>query len=1093
MKNYFYLFLLWVTCGIVNAQDSPTVLNIYPLDGAVGVITNTPVQIEFSGPVTIAGSINDVTIRKEKGAVQVPVDMKITNITLRNSSTVCDIAYEGLFSQGTTYVVTVPGNFFTDYADPIQWRFTIRAPSPNSIYPATNQPQIGLYDPLRVTFDAPVAIGDPEKIKEIKIKKVKIGIDDSSDWGVLPAETGEETVEIEVLSAEILQEDEKVLSISHASFTKGHSYQALIPGGLVNGVTESFPSFDWFFTVEAANAVSSVPANDAQFVEINTPVSATYDDLIVKGYYFDDIRIVMVEGDEDHEIITEISKGRATIDATGTIINIAHDGFLFGKTYRAIIPGWATNGRISDRSWTFTIAAPFDFADATFPDAEDIGSIQDIIVRFENPVVAPNTILEGVIITRKSDDMKVDDVAASFNFNGDILTISHGEFEPNVTYILHIPEKLSIGLEKEYKWEFTCEPFGPRIFEPADGTKGVDMTDVTVMSVIFNLDIENTINNAIPIQIELEKSSPSATNDIDITGAAIDTKDPKKLNLSFTGTFTPGTTYRVTIPIGVVVGYNKEITWTFTTVLTSRYDYDPPRQGAVGVGIDQPLRVIFRDPVVIGAEEMSSEITIMKMKMILFDQENQQYIDIQDQEELVRDVSAKVLHADYEFQGEFFDVLSITHNPFVKGATYRVEIPAGVVNGQIVSIPSSGVPWFFTTDPPRPVSESFLPAHQAEGVALDAKVSVEFDDVIVKGYYFDDIKIALMENNQEVELVTTEASIDLTGKIITIAHEYFVPGKRYKVTIPSWAINGEVNELTWTFTTAQWVAPNMELTPAHSAVDVPLDQVLQIEYERQVATGNTIIGNVSITKVKDNEPLGGSITASFDASGKILTILHSQNFASDTEYMVTIPKTGFIMGMLEDFSWTFTTVAVPLVLQSTSPENNATNVSVGVIVSATFATDILLIDDSKISISPSSGFISFSVSGATLTINHQTFAPATRYTVTIPVKSLKDQTDDFTWSFTTAELTSAEIKPCLEAMVYPNPVYAGTEYTLQVDEDGNSTKTLELYNASGNLLQKIETANSLIRLTAPAESGIYLLRITSDKKTGTYRLVVVTP
>ncbi|MDD2635183.1 MAG: Ig-like domain-containing protein [Bacteroidales bacterium] len=91
---------------------------------------------------------------------------------------------------------------------------------------------------------------------------------------------------------------------------------------------------------------------------------------------------------------------------------------------------------------------------------------------------------------------------------------------------------------------------------------------------------------------------------------------------------------------------------------------------------------------------------------------------------------------------------------------------------------------------------------------------------------------------------------------------------------------------------------------------------------------------------------------------------------------------------------------------SYTPENNATDVTIDAIVSATFDVNITEVDLTGITITPDPANVVASIVDDVLTIAHDDFAYNTTYTVLIPTGAISDGTDnlgyDVTWSFTTA-------------------------------------------------------------------------------------------
>ncbi|MBC7326461.1 MAG: Ig-like domain-containing protein, partial [Moorella sp. (in: Bacteria)] len=93
------------------------------------------------------------------------------------------------------------------------------------------------------------------------------------------------------------------------------------------------------------------------------------------------------------------------------------------------------------------------------------------------------------------------------------------------------------------------------------------------------------------------------------------------------------------------------------------------------------------------------------------------------------------------------------------------------------------------------------PAENATGVALDAEVSVTFNESVVAGTYAGDITIK-DASNQSVSGVTYAFS----GTKLTINHPDFAPSTAYTVTVPAGAVrdaagNETTQAITWSFTT----------------------------------------------------------------------------------------------------------------------------------------------------------------------------------------------------------------------------------------------------------------------------------------------------
>jgi len=653
------------------------------------------------------------------------------------------------------------------------------------------------------------------------------------------------------------------------------------------------------------------------------------------------------------------------------------------------------------------------------------------------------------------------------------LVIEHHPFLGNMMYKVTIPAGAVNGLTSDISWTFSI-PLAPMTYFPDDndGGYGIEVSSVSVW-VQFNTPI--TINPNQVSKITVTKEKGAIPTEITVTGATIDPGDDKKLTIATVGSFVLGTTYKVTIPSGVFTEYSEEVTWTFTTKRPS-YNYNPEKW-ETGVGNNQLLKVIFDEPVVLDDENKIKDIKINVVKIKEVDGKWQE-IETEEGDE-VEVLSAVIDDADKK-------TLSITHAPFVAGTSYKVLIPARVVNGQETTIPS-GDPWIFTTLAAQP--QTFIPAKGATNVGLDATVSLEFDGIIVEGYRFDDIEIRRASDDVRIE---TSGRIDeANGKLLIIDHADFEPSTVYKAFIPGWATNGKTTDIPratetpWTFTTAAPVSlSGATFTPAKGAEGVALDVNPKVVFPNRVSIGGKV--NFKITAVATGEEMIG-VSGELDETGTILTIKHTERFAPDTQYRVTIPKNSLI-GLTDDFDdWTFTT---SFGVVSINPKDGASEVALDAPMYVEFNMDVVKSGSGEVTFSPSVSGVQSSVQGKRLNIAHGDFNIKTTYTVTIPANMLQGQTKEIKWSFKTIEVLSVGEINKLEAKLYPNPVQSGAEFTIQIDDNSHTPRIIEIFNATGALVTITETSGSLIQLTAPKEPGVYLLRFTIGKQTGTYRLMV---
>jgi hypothetical protein len=271
-------------------------------------------------------------------------------------------------------------------------------------------------------------------------------------------------------------------------------------------------------------------------------------------------------------------------------------------------------------------------------------------------------------------------------------------------------------------------------------------------------------------------------------------------------------------------------------------------------------------------------------------------------------------------------------------------------------------------------------------------------------------------------------------------------------------------------------------TPNQGAINVPINTPIQVQFDRNIIFG----ANLSQVTIM---PACGTITTQIQ--GDKLKIFHSNPLIYETQYTVIIPPNALYL-QTTSVSWTFTAEQdtppiIPAVLVY-QPGINAVNVPVNINVAVGFNNIITqgnLVDFNNITIEPSTelGTISKTISGVTLTINHQNdFANNTIYTVMIPANALEN-VGAITWSFTTEDLVSNPIVSQELIDIYPNP--ANGLITIKCDENAK----VEIYDVMGKLLKTVQTQpNSQIKVSEQA--GIYLIKISTNSTTCYKKLLI---
>ncbi len=311
--------------------------------------------------------------------------------------------------------------------------------------------------------------------------------------------------------------------------------------------------------------------------------------------------------------------------------------------------------------------------------------------------------------------------------------------------------------------------------------------------------------------------------------------------------------------------------------------------------------------------------------------------------------------------------------------------------------------WNFSTGN-APVVISTDPANFAMNVPLNKVIKATFskpmDPLTINNTTF-----TLKEGSNIISGAVTYTGIVASFKP-TLA---LSAGKTYTATITTGAkdLSGVsiVSNYIWTFTTA--INPIVVSTdPANNAIGVPLNKVITASFS-DIMDPTTISNSTFLLKQGANV-ISGTVTY----TGVTASFNPSSNLLPGTLYTATI-TTGAknLLGnsLASDYVWSFTTANAPTVIL-TDPLNNATNVKVNKIISATFSvqmdantitTSTFLLKEGANSIT---GVVNYSGTKATFTPSAN-LLPNTKYTATITTGA-KDLAgtplgSDYVWSFTT--------------------------------------------------------------------------------------------
>ncbi len=347
----------------------------------------------------------------------------------------------------------------------------------------------------------------------------------------------------------------------------------------------------------------------------------------------------------------------------------------------------------------------------------------------------------------------------------------------------------------------------------------------------------------------------------------------------------------------------------------------------------------------------------------------------------------------------------------------------------------------FTVSNSNPVITSLSPLNLATGVSATANLVLTFDKAVTVGTGNITIKTG----------ATTVETIDVTGPkvtgsgtaIITVDPSSTLSSQTsYYVQIDSTAFHdstsnyyaGISDSTTWTFTTADTVAPTATLSPLTNSVGVSTQPVFVMTFSENVVVqsgGFITLRKADNSVVEDISVTSGKVTGS---GTSILRITPSTVLDGSTNYHITITagaitdSSGNPYAAISDSTtWTFQTVdtSTPFVV-SFSPGNLSTGVGSTSNLIMNFDRAMFVQTGGTITIT---GGVSPEVitlpdarvtgSGATaITINPTTnFLSQTVYNVQVSALAFNDVSggtgnyydgisDSTTWTFTTADTTA---------------------------------------------------------------------------------------
>jgi hypothetical protein len=354
------------------------------------------------------------------------------------------------------------------------------------------------------------------------------------------------------------------------------------------------------------------------------------------------------------------------------------------------------------------------------------------------------------------------------------------------------------------------------------------------------------------------------------------------------------------------------------------------------------------------------------------------------------------------------------------GSVYTATITTGAQSSAGVALGSNYV-WSFTTITPPPVVVATVPLNAATGVPLNQVLTATLNEAMnCATLAAPATTFTLMAPGA----VAVPGTVSCSGTVATFTPQTSLAVNTiYTATITTGAkdLAGTplASNFVWAFRTlpAPTAPTVISIVPANLATGIPVNQALSATFSVAMNPATVDSSTFTVTGPGANA-VSGVVT--YVAAGSVATFKPSTNLAANTLYTATITTGAEDLegtALAQNFVWTFTTAAAPIVVPptviSTIPANAATDVPFNQAVSATFskAMNPATINSTTFNltgpgVTPVAGLVAYAAIGNTLTFTPTSnLAPGTLFTATVTTGA-QDLAGDalssnYVWTFTT--------------------------------------------------------------------------------------------
>jgi parallel beta-helix repeat protein len=392
----------------------------------------------------------------------------------------------------------------------------------------------------------------------------------------------------------------------------------------------------------------------------------------------------------------------------------------------------------------------------------------------------------------------------------------------------------------------------------------IKIADLNVMSVNpVNETVNVPVNQSITITFSEPITAGTTYNNIRL-------KYPdgsgKPINLSISGntltitpktSLAPDTRFTIYIPVNAVqTSEGISLTKTYTSVFTTAMTVTSinPVNGTVNVPLNKVINITFNEPITAG-----STFSNIRLKY--------------------PDGSGKPINL--SISGNTLTITPKTN--LALGTTFTIHIPVNaIVNSAGATLASVFTSKFTTVSSVLSVT-NVTPTSGAINVPVNQVITINFSEPITAGSAYNNIKLKYPDGSGK------PINLSISGNTLTITPKTSLAlGTIFTIYIPVNAIVTSTGAtiasvFTSKFTTVSSVLSVTNLTPTSGAINVPVNQVITINFSEPITAGS------AYNNIKLKYPDGSGKPINLSISGNTLTITPKTNLALGTTFTIYIP------------------------------------------------------------------------------------------------------------------------------------------------------------------------------------------------------------